>query len=198
MSGEPLAFHITFGTYGTRLHGGERPTVDRRHNTPGEPFLGLEPPREGWERSQMRSEPVRLTREQQRFAEQEIPALCEQGGWTYHVVGAGPDHVHVLLSAGAEGKTIRRLLKRWLGQALSQRWPRPSEHPWWAEGGSVKYVWNPAQFDRVLEYVARQRATEIRSEPGRPRPGESWLEDASSVRQHNSVGDLTGVRTRRL
>ena len=34
----PLAYHITFGTYGTRLHGNERGSVDRAHNAPGEPF----------------------------------------------------------------------------------------------------------------------------------------------------------------
>jgi hypothetical protein len=28
----PLAYHITWGTYGTRLHGDERGTVDRSAN----------------------------------------------------------------------------------------------------------------------------------------------------------------------
>ena len=27
-----ITWHITFGTYGARLHGDERPTVDRNHN----------------------------------------------------------------------------------------------------------------------------------------------------------------------
>ncbi|MCH8164939.1 MAG: hypothetical protein IH889_04955 [Planctomycetes bacterium] len=32
MSNGPLAYHITFGTYGTRLHGDPRGTVDRTLN----------------------------------------------------------------------------------------------------------------------------------------------------------------------
>src|SRR5438876_12296826 len=35
-----LAYHITWGTYGTRLHGDPRKTVDRQHNAYGEPILG--------------------------------------------------------------------------------------------------------------------------------------------------------------
>ncbi|NLG42978.1 MAG: hypothetical protein GX547_07015 [Phycisphaerae bacterium] len=35
----PLAYHITFGTYGMRLHGDERETVHRRRNQFGEPFV---------------------------------------------------------------------------------------------------------------------------------------------------------------
>jgi hypothetical protein len=32
----PLAYHITFGTYGTRLHGDDRGTVDQAHNFYGD------------------------------------------------------------------------------------------------------------------------------------------------------------------
>ena len=37
-----LAFHITWGTYGTRLHGDPRGTVDRNHNHFGDPVLGYD------------------------------------------------------------------------------------------------------------------------------------------------------------
>jgi hypothetical protein len=37
----PLAYHITWGTYGTRLHGDKRGTVDRENNAFGTPVLGL-------------------------------------------------------------------------------------------------------------------------------------------------------------
>ena len=32
-------WHITFGTYGTRLHGTFAPTVDKQHNALGTEFL---------------------------------------------------------------------------------------------------------------------------------------------------------------
>ena len=39
-------WHITWGTYASRLHGGYRPTVDKQHNQRGEPFLPRDEPRE--------------------------------------------------------------------------------------------------------------------------------------------------------
>ena len=36
--GFPHGYHITFGTYGNRLHGSDKPHVDRDHNHYGEPF----------------------------------------------------------------------------------------------------------------------------------------------------------------
>jgi hypothetical protein len=37
--GLPLAYFITFSTYGSWLHGEEKGSVDRAHNLPGTPYL---------------------------------------------------------------------------------------------------------------------------------------------------------------
>jgi len=155
----PLAYHITFGTYGARLHGDARGTVDRRHNTPGEPVLGPDPRRRRRERELCRLPPILLNDAQRRFVETVIPELCARGGWGYHIAAAGRDHVHVLLSADALGNQVRALLKRWLGQALAARWPLPARGRWWAEGGSVKWIWDQHYFRRSFDYVAEQRFT---------------------------------------
>ncbi len=170
MSRSPLAYFLTFGTYGTRLHGGDRLTVDRQHNVPGTPYVRKNQRRARWERGILRFEPVMLTREQQVFIEVEAPHVCERAAWGYHVAGAGPDHVHVLVSADADGAVVRRLLKRWLGEALTARWPLAPGQSWWAEGGSVKPVVTRDYFNRVLDYIARQRSTDS-PEPDRPRSG---------------------------
>src|SRR5271169_5728813 len=76
----PLAYHITFGTYGTRLHGDERGTVDRSLNKFGDPIIGLD---EDWnriERRLLRFEPRKLSVEQRIFVEQSVPQICARGG----------------------------------------------------------------------------------------------------------------------
>jgi REP element-mobilizing transposase RayT len=158
-------WHITFGTYGTRLHGDERPTVDRDHNTYGRPFLGANERRERFERDLLVARPVYLTRPLQRFIESVIPSICERGGWKFVACAAGPDHVHVVLAADPErhGKDVRRWLKRWLGEALDLECParageaRPG---WWAEGGSTKAIHDRAYLGNAIRYVRGQRATE--------------------------------------
>jgi REP element-mobilizing transposase RayT len=159
MPQDPLAYHITFGTYGTHLHGNPRGSVDRLHNVPGEPIIGTNA---GWERmeaSKLRFAPRYLNNDQRGFVEAMVPEICVRGGWDYHNAAAQPDHVHSLLSTDSDGQVVRRLLKRWLGDALSPRWPTQAGESWWSEGGSVKWVWTADYFNRVIEYIGRQRFT---------------------------------------
>ena len=155
----PLAYHITFGTYGTRLHGDERGTVDRRHNTPGNPVLGSTESWQNKEQQLLKNLQIVLTHEQCTFTETSLPDICRRGDWTYHIAAAQEDHVHVLLESNREGKAVRRWLKSWLSEALSHRWPLGERQRWWAVGGSVKYVWDADYFDRVFDYIQRQRTT---------------------------------------
>lgn len=134
----PLAYHITWGTYGTRLHGDPRGTVDRTRNQYETPFIELDQHR--WEqmKENLKYPPVLLTYEQMVFIESRIPELCQQGCWRYHVCAAGPDHVHNVIASPSDPDTIRRLLKRWMTQAMNSRWKCPS--PWWAECGSIRWI----------------------------------------------------------
>lgn len=166
-------WHITVGTYAARLHGGDRPTVERSHNEVGEGFVERNDPREQFERDRMRGAMVILNQQQREQIEALIPELCARGGWTLRACAAGPegDHVHTLLDAprAVHGKQIRSLLKRWLTQALDAAWGKPDSGAWWADGGSTRAVKDIAYLRHVTDYVHRQRATTC--EPGRPRLG---------------------------
>lgn len=159
----PNTWHITFGTYGDRLHGDSRPTVDRRHNKFGTPFVGADPARLEHERAQLKHTPVRLKPEQIVFIESIVPTICQRGGWRAVAVAAGSNHVHVLLSAPSQphGKEIRRWLTRWLTEALNERWSERDGAPWWAEGGSTKLVHDREYLEAATAYVLRQRATRV-------------------------------------
>lgn len=152
-----LAYHITWGTYGTRLHGDPRGTVDRAHNEYGEPVLGYDPVRVEQEYENLKFAPVRLTTEQCMFAEDIIPEICVRGKWKLHTCAAAPDHVHVVLSSTFHPEVIRKLLKRWLGQELSKNWPLPDGQSWWAEDGSTKWIFDDKYFRNAIGYVSRQR-----------------------------------------
>jgi len=158
----PLAYHITFGTYGTygtRLHGDERGTVARGMNHFGDPIIGKDDDWERLERSLLRFDPVYLNDDHRARLERSfIPDVCSRGSWTLRSAAARLDHVHVLLSAQvADGKAIRKWLNRWLSEHLSEIDPLPTGARWWAKGGSVKYVWTTEYFDRVFNYVQEQR-----------------------------------------
>ena len=159
MKTRPIAYHITFGTYGTRLHGDERGTVDRSMNQPGDPVIGADPAWWELERGRLKFDPVVFTPEKMRYAEAVMPSVCARGGWDFRTGAGGPDHVHVVLGADADGEAVRKWFKRWLGAALSEKWERPPGATWWAEGGSVKWVWTESYYRAVFDYVDRQRAS---------------------------------------
>ncbi|MEM6756950.1 MAG: hypothetical protein AAF586_07270 [Planctomycetota bacterium] len=158
-------WHITFGTYATRLHNDPRPTVDRRHNRRNTPFPAADPPRQ----RPPSHPPLYLTLEQRRHAERQFPDLCERGGWRLRAAAAPDpgDHIHILLDAktNADPKSIRRWLKRWLGESLSETFDKPSSG-WWAEGGSTKPVTDQRYLINVTKYVLKQRTNALPHRPG--------------------------------
>ncbi len=149
-------YHITVGTYGTRLHGGTAPTVERSHNKPGEAFVLFDSEREKFIRDRMIQFPVYLTAEQRRFTETKTPEICERGQWTFHLIGCQTDHFHLLLSGEVEPKKIRHWFKFWLTRSLNERFGKKS---WFAECGSTKWINDENYFKAVYEYIRRQRIT---------------------------------------
>jgi hypothetical protein len=154
-------WHITFGTYGTRLHGSFAPTVDKQHNLRPEPFLPPNIVRVESDRERMKFPPRYFTHDQRLFVENELPEICTRGGWDYRICAAGSDHVHLLCDVvpNVHGEKVRRLVKRWLGQSLSDRWPLPKDATWWAEEGSNIAIGDEAYLNNCYAYIFRQRAT---------------------------------------
>ena len=155
------SWHITWGTYGTRLHGSQRPTVERDHNKRGEAFVPANPQREQAIKAILNFPPVFFTDQQRTFIEAELPTICLRGGWTHRIAAAATDHVHILCDIVPEvhGEKVRRLLKRWLGESLSQQWPLPPKATWWGEEGANIAVKDEKYLNNVYNYIARQRAT---------------------------------------
>jgi hypothetical protein len=82
-----LAYHISWGTYGTRLHGDPRGTVHRSHNEFGTPVLGYDEHRWEAEKANLKFPPVRLDRAKMIVVEELVPEICKRGhGPAKHVM----------------------------------------------------------------------------------------------------------------
>ncbi len=157
-------WHITFGTYGKRMHGDDQPTVDRTNNRFGTPYLAPDSGRARDERLMMGAPEVRFDLQQRLFLESRIPAICARGGWRYILCAAEVDHIHTLLGVDREvhGKRVRQWLKRWITEALDTRWrsvKRTDGMSWFCEGGSTLAVHDDEYFGNAHRYIKAQRAT---------------------------------------
>jgi hypothetical protein len=154
-----LAYHITWGTYGTRLHGDPRGTVDRTHNEYKSPILKFDEHRWEEEKSKLKYPPVRFDLDKRITVESMIPDICARGFWNFHTCAAGKDHVHVILNSPNNPETIRQLLKRWLGQEFTKKYQLTNLGTWWAECGSIRWINDEAYLRAATKYITEQRAT---------------------------------------
>jgi REP element-mobilizing transposase RayT len=152
--GFPQAYHITWGAYGARLPGTDRPHVDRDHNQFGAPLAPENAGREHSARERMRFDPVSLTLEQRQLVKRAIEELAARYGWVIHEIAVQVDHVHVVLTAPREGEALRDALKAVSTKRLNKVYER---REWWAEKGSAKYLYENAYFANARQYVRDQR-----------------------------------------
>ncbi len=149
----PLAYHITWGTYGTRLRGGNAPYVDRNHNQYGTPLPPPNPTMQHADHDRMKYDPVYLTEEQRLTVRAAIIDVAHRYNWHIHANAANTDHIHFVITADREGEALRDALKAVACKVLNKKFGRCE---WWAEKGSAKYIWDDAYLRAAIEYVKKQ------------------------------------------
>src|SRR5262249_16941762 len=137
---DPLAYFLTWTTYGTWLPGDERGWVEKRGQ--------FRPPNarlEAAARSLLKEEPCVLDPEQRRLVEEIIAKHCAIRGWHLHVVNCRTQHVHVVVTASAPPKIVRDQFKAWCTRRLKELQGSGNADPgqlvrvhWWTEGGSTR------------------------------------------------------------
>ena len=144
---EPLAFFLTWTTYGSWLPGDARGWVNDRGLT--------RPPNARLARHAvhvMRSHAVELTTPQRQTVEQAIVEQCAFREWTLHAVSCRTSHVHVVVSA--DGRSPDRVmggLKAWCSRRLSDGLQGTGF--WWTKGGSMRRLYDTRGIEAVVTYV---------------------------------------------
>jgi REP element-mobilizing transposase RayT len=160
---DPLAYFITWVTYGTWLPGDERGWADYH---------------EGWQlparileedsAARMSEDACILSTAERTIVEQQIAETCRYRGWQLHAVQCRSNHVHVVVSAAVDPQLVRDQLKAWCSRRLNEHQEKHfsefTRTKWWAERGSVRWIWKDASLVRVVEYVVEQQDNRRRYE----------------------------------
>jgi hypothetical protein len=119
----PLAYHITWHTYGTWLPGDERGWVDRR-----EPEVqgGCKALRRHAQKL-MVQDAVLLTVEQRLLVARVVRKHCQVHGWILHALNALRTHVHAVITAPVDPEKVRREIKAWCSRRLNEDRGTPQE-----------------------------------------------------------------------
>jgi REP element-mobilizing transposase RayT len=141
----PLAYFISFRSYGTWLHGDKRGSIDRCHNRYGDPYL---PSNERWQRySQklLRKEPFILGARSRALVKRAIRETCSIRKWHLHAVNVRTNHVHAVVTANREPRLVLNAFKANATRELraAQLWIYQFS-PWAHQGSKVR-LWSEPQ-----------------------------------------------------
>lgn len=151
---EPLGYLLTWTCYGTWLHGDERGSVDRDHNTPRAEFLPPDQTRLFFEARGLSHRSVRLNAAGRRIVDETIAAHCTIRSWELHAVNVRTNHVHVVLSCDTHPKTAMKQVKSWTTRRLRENGITAPNATVWTDGGSRIWLWNRESLRRAIEYVS--------------------------------------------
>ncbi|MBK6562866.1 hypothetical protein [Candidatus Amarobacter glycogenicus] len=149
---EPLAYFITASAYGNRLHGDERGTVDRDHNTVGTPFRQPEPGLAAWSAnawsviqsiSTPLAEPALKVRSW-------LPVCIVDGRYAVH---CRTNHTHVVLTSDASIERTAHSLKSYATRALRQAGLVGPRQPVWARSASMKTLTSDHAVASAVNYT---------------------------------------------
>ena len=157
----PLAYLISFRSYGTWLHGDKRGAIDRFHNRHNEPYL---PPNKEWQHhncKQLRTHPFVLRAKERRSVEKAIRETCNIRKWFLHAQNVRTNHVHAVVTADRGPILVLNALKANATRQLREDklWLHPFSP--WAHKGSKKLLWTERSVANAINYVLNEQGDDL-------------------------------------
>ena len=150
MVNRPLAYFITFTTYGTWLHGDKRGSVIVRNGMSEklDECLCLY----DYQQRELKHPKVLLSQRHRQIVLDTILKHCSMRRWRLFAAHVRTNHVHVLVStATADIQKVARELKAWATRKLREdgcEWSRI-----WTDGGSTRYIYSIEKLNEKVKYV---------------------------------------------
>ncbi len=138
----PLAYFITFTTYGTWVHGRAPGSVDRDHNIPGTPLL---PPDDRLERAMcaaLRQEAYVLDEVRRPVVLRTIHEVAAHRTWQLWAAHVRSNHVQVVMTAPCKPEKVMADLKAWCSRRLREAFQESSDRDRWTQHGSTRYLYD--------------------------------------------------------
>ena len=149
----PLAYFITFHTYGTWLPGNPRGSVDAHHRIFGTPYVGLAEGRQASSAQRLAHPPVELLPEERTVVLSTTQEVCRHRGWVLHAANIQFNHVHAVIRAEPTPERVMNDLKAWATRRVVEAGLRPRGTHMWVRHGSTRQLWRPEAVNAACAYV---------------------------------------------
>ncbi len=152
-SGDPVAYFLTFRTYGTWLHGDLRGSTSRKKDQTGSKKVAPDPLLMQIEFSKLKQKPVTFTYIQRKLVDTTIRDVSDYNNWVLHALNVRTQHVHVVITAQKPPEQVENSLKSWCTRRMRENGLWDSEYSPWSRHGSSRYICDEAGLQRVCRYV---------------------------------------------
>jgi REP element-mobilizing transposase RayT len=150
----PLAYLLTFRTFGTWLHGDERTSVKRDGwNRYGHPRYRPNTSLERWMQDEMTQTAVLLDADMRRVVDSSIREICVRRGYVLKALNVRTNHVHAVVSAADKPERIVDALKANATKDLREEGLIDPNAKVWSRGRSRRYLWKPRHVHAAIEYT---------------------------------------------
>jgi REP element-mobilizing transposase RayT len=144
---DPVAYFLTWTTYGSWLPGDERGWIDS-----GKGFQLPNPKLLDYSSGMMTEDVCYLSNAERQLVEAQIAETCRFRGWTLHAVNCRSNHVHAVITAlNVTAKKVHDDLKAWCTRRLKKS--NPERLKWWTEGGSQQLLFTDQSLQDIIFYV---------------------------------------------
>jgi len=152
---QPLAYLITFRTYGTWLHGDERLSVDRYmgKNIYGTPKIGPNTNLTRLMSDRRAGDEFILDGPCRETVDIAIRNVCQIRKYFLHAANVRTNHCHTVVTAQNKPESILNAFKANATRELRHLGLVDKEQQVWSRGGSTRYLWKPLHLDRAIDYV---------------------------------------------
>jgi len=154
---KPLAYFITFSSYGTRLHGSENGSVDRNHNRYGDDLIPSKPLLQSYEKRTQKHPTVTFEPAQRHIVLETIRKVCAYRQWRSFAIHIRTNHVHVVASADAEPEKVLHDFQAYATRHLREHSPILKDRKIWTRHGSTRYLWNRKSLLEAIHYVVHEQ-----------------------------------------
>ena len=157
MPDDPLAYFITFSTYGTWLHGQAPGSVDRKHNQIDMPWLEPDPQQRRAKRDKMTQEPYLLDESRRAVVRDAIIEECRFRKWNLLALHVRSNHVHLVVAADREPELVMRSCKSQASKRLNDAGLDEPQRKRWTTHGSTKYLWTAEKVFASVDYTLHKQ-----------------------------------------
>jgi REP element-mobilizing transposase RayT len=150
----PIAYFISFRTYGTWLHGDKRGSIDRSNNRYGSPYLKPNALWRNYNERRLKHQPLILKPTHRQALDIRLRETCTLRDWKLFALNVRTNHVHSVVTAmGKKAGAVLGALKANATDQLKKDGVWCHDRSPWADRGSKRKLWNEESLVRAIDYV---------------------------------------------